>query len=174
MNPTVEYEELYMVADMYSCPFKGYVNTVWNDTMKRRMESGESVQPDDVVVEFYAFMVEIKNTVPKGLPLGVKIIKEINKIIKNHLEFVIKMCEKQSKILKKSNQVSSGGIYAVTCSANGDTVEQVCMVCEKRQGKLKKCSACHVTCYCSAECQKKDWKEHKLVCSTKANIPKEF
>lgn len=174
MNPDVEYEDLYMVCDGETASFKAFQITLWNDIMKSRMESGKSLEPDDVVVEYYATITEIKNTVPKGLPLGVKIIKEINKIVTNHLNFIMKMCEKQTKNLKKSNQVSSGGIYAVTYSANGDTMEQVCMVCEKRQGKLKKCSACHVTCYCSAECQKKDWKEHKLVCSTKANIPKEF
>lgn len=169
-NPDM-YEELYISYDEDSFSFKEFAMTVWNQTMKRRMESGESIDPDNVAVEYYAKIVEIKSTISKGVPLGVKIIKEINKIVTNHLDFVIKMCEKQTKNLKKTNQVGSGGIYAVTCSANGNTVEQVCMVCSDRQGKLKRCSACGVTCYCSAECQKKDWKEHKLVCRTKANIP---
>ncbi|TCD71843.1 hypothetical protein EIP91_003186 [Steccherinum ochraceum] len=26
---------------------------------------------------------------------------------------------------------------------------------------MKKCSRCGITCYCSADCQKKDWKRHK-------------
>lgn len=169
-NPDM-YEELYISCDEDSFSFKEFAMTVWNQTMKRRMESGESIDPDDVAVEYYAKIVEIKSTISKGVPLGVKIIKEINKIVTNHLDFVIKMCEKQTKQLKKTNQVGSGGIYAVTVSANGNSVEQVCMVCGDRQGKLKRCSACGVTCYCSAECQKRDWKEHKLVCRTKANIP---
>jgi tetratricopeptide (TPR) repeat protein len=29
-----------------------------------------------------------------------------------------------------------------------------------------KCSACHKDRYCSGECQKSDWKEHKLICNT--------
>jgi hypothetical protein len=174
MNPDMDYEELYMVYGLETVMFKAFQITVWNDMMKSRMESGKSIQPDDVVVEYYDIIADIKNHVPRSTPLGVKIIKEINKVVTNHLNFIMKMCNKQTKNLEKANQVSKGGIYAVTYSAYGDNVEQVCMVCEKRQGKLKRCSVCHVTCYCSAECQKKDWKEHKLVCGTKANIPKEF
>jgi serine/threonine protein phosphatase PrpC len=30
---------------------------------------------------------------------------------------------------------------------------------------LKGCGACHAAFYCSVECQKKDWKKHKQVCS---------
>ncbi len=172
MNPIMEYEELYIVGGLNTCLFKDYSNNLWNEIMKRRMELGESIHPDDVVVEFYAGITDVKNAVPKQTILGVKIIKEINKIVTNHLQFLMKMCEKQSKILKKIGSQKEG-IYAVACSANGDAMEQVCSVCSKRQGKLKRCSACHLICYCSAECQKKDWKEHKLVCGSKMNVPKD-
>ena len=30
--------------------------------------------------------------------------------------------------------------------------------------KLKRCSGCHVTKYCSYHCQKKHWPEHKSLC----------
>jgi hypothetical protein len=40
-----------------------------------------------------------------------------------------------------------------------------CKVCGG-PGKFR-CSACNVTRYCSAICQKKDWKEHKLTCGGK-------
>jgi hypothetical protein len=173
MNPIVDYEELYMVGGMNTCLFKDYSNDLWNETMKSRMERGVSIHPDDVVTEFFAGITDVKNAVSRSTPLGVKIIKEINKVVTNQLQFIIKMFEKQSKNLKKTNHAAvRGGIYAVTCSNNGDIMEQVCSVCGKRQGKLKRCSLCHVTCYCSAECQKKDWKEHKLVCGSKLNIPK--
>jgi hypothetical protein len=33
-----------------------------------------------------------------------------------------------------------------------------------KQEGTKGCSACNVSKYCSPECQKKDWKIHKLVC----------
>jgi hypothetical protein len=32
--------------------------------------------------------------------------------------------------------------------------------------KLKKCSRSQKVFYCTVECQKKDWNEHKLVCKT--------
>ncbi|KAI0270594.1 hypothetical protein BC834DRAFT_1031182 [Gloeopeniophorella convolvens] len=41
--------------------------------------------------------------------------------------------------------------------------EDGCGVCGK-EGKMKSCSACYVVRYCSSECQKSDWKEHKKLC----------
>lgn len=35
----------------------------------------------------------------------------------------------------------------------------------------KACSACLRECYCSAECQKKDWKTHKIVCHLIKKMP---
>ncbi|KAI3394712.1 hypothetical protein diail_2297 [Diaporthe ilicicola] len=46
-----------------------------------------------------------------------------------------------------------------------------CMNCgdfeAKGGGALKKCSRCHKVQYCSAECQKKDWKKHRMECGEK-------
>jgi len=38
-----------------------------------------------------------------------------------------------------------------------------CTVCDK-VGDIKVCSSCKELLYCSSECQKKDWPEHKKVC----------
>ena len=38
-----------------------------------------------------------------------------------------------------------------------------CEVC-KNVGDIKKCSACKELLYCSVQCQRKAWKEHKQVC----------
>ncbi len=42
-----------------------------------------------------------------------------------------------------------------------------CATCSKA-GALKKCAECSTTPYCSHECQKKDWKSHKKICSSNA------
>jgi MYND finger len=36
--------------------------------------------------------------------------------------------------------------------------------CNNRQD-LKRCQTCSLVMYCSKECQKKDWKRHKLDCA---------
>ncbi|KAI0270585.1 hypothetical protein BC834DRAFT_521305 [Gloeopeniophorella convolvens] len=41
--------------------------------------------------------------------------------------------------------------------------EKGCGVCGKT-GSLKYCAACHTARYCSPECQRSDWKKHKLSC----------
>jgi hypothetical protein len=50
--------------------------------------------------------------------------------------------------------------------AMGDPPE-TCSGCGTPGSGFKKCGRCKTACYCSAECQKKDWKAgHKLQCST--------
>ncbi|XP_067669581.1 uncharacterized protein [Haliotis asinina] len=44
------------------------------------------------------------------------------------------------------------------------STNSVCSVCERRSPKPKACSKCHLTPYCSKECQRKDWKRHKVWC----------
>lgn len=39
----------------------------------------------------------------------------------------------------------------------------VCVMCRVTSINLKVCSECKQTKYCSRECQKKDWKMHKLI-----------
>jgi hypothetical protein len=49
-----------------------------------------------------------------------------------------------------------------------ESVQRGCTACGKAEalggGKLMKCSACHITKYCSSSCQKSDWKSHKRLC----------
>ena len=40
----------------------------------------------------------------------------------------------------------------------------ICAACAN-SNNLKHCSHCNAIAYCSAECQKKDWKKHKLDCA---------
>lgn len=41
-----------------------------------------------------------------------------------------------------------------------------CNYCQKQQVQMKKCSNCNQIKYCSKECQKSDWKQHKTICKT--------
>ena len=40
----------------------------------------------------------------------------------------------------------------------------LCSNCSKEGGTLSKCSACKRASYCSKECQKQHWNEHKKTC----------
>jgi len=46
----------------------------------------------------------------------------------------------------------------ITCHVCDDTAD------EAPDGKLFTCSKCKAVSYCSKECQKEDWKEHKRIC----------
>jgi hypothetical protein len=43
----------------------------------------------------------------------------------------------------------------------------ICASCLKRQGTMARCGQCHITRYCSKDCQKKDWVKHKQMCFSK-------
>lgn len=40
----------------------------------------------------------------------------------------------------------------------------ICSKCKQPKNDLKRCSVCSSVLYCSKECQREDWKEHKKVC----------
>jgi len=42
---------------------------------------------------------------------------------------------------------------------------KMCAKCGKTDGSLKICSKCHAVKYCSSECQRADWREHKKTCT---------
>ena len=51
------------------------------------------------------------------------------------------------------------------------TARRQCKACGKIDDRNMKCRGCEVVHYCSAECQKKDWKTHKVQCkSIKAKV----
>lgn len=45
--------------------------------------------------------------------------------------------------------------------------------CSETDTKFKRCSACQAIVYCSIQCQKKDWKHHKILCSERTKDTKE-
>ena len=52
-------------------------------------------------------------------------------------------------------------LYLMKCPYIKKT--KCCNVCEEIKN-LKMCSKCKKVSYCSEECQRKDWKNHKLIC----------
>ena len=51
------------------------------------------------------------------------------------------------------------------------SVYSVCSNCKhtaKKGEDLKRCSRCHITRYCSVQCQKKDWEFHRFACAVVA------
>jgi hypothetical protein len=59
-------------------------------------------------------------------------------------------------------------------SARLEEVECFHCLVKMKQRETKKCSRCKFAYYCSKECQKNNWKEHKLGCSELANHPKHY
>ena len=53
--------------------------------------------------------------------------------------------------------------------ADSTATEKQCENCKKKQSELsnplKACAKCHTQAYCSRDCQKDDWKNHKKVCA---------
>lgn len=67
--------------------------------------------------------------------------------------------------------VGQYGAAGQSIAPRGDVVVEVCDSCRQSKGQLRKCSVCHSAQYCSVECQKADWKEHKLVCKRVTPTP---
>lgn len=90
-----------------------------------------------------------------------------------------------------SNEAWSGFFGALKQKAGGDGIKETavnrlessdqnssaaaCATCKRDQASLsspmKRCSGCSGQRYCSKECQKADWKQHKKVCGKSNNAP---
>ena len=57
---------------------------------------------------------------------------------------------------------SDGDLSSVHCACSS------CKRPPEKGEELKRCSHCHITIYCSVQCQKKDWDFHRFACSVVA------
>ncbi|OJT15072.1 hypothetical protein TRAPUB_8329 [Trametes pubescens] len=70
--------------------------------------------------------------------------------------FFIQCGPKVTAIVQKWKRKRAGAAHPLD--------EKRCATCARAEGPLKFCSRCHATWYCSQECQKEDWKNHRLAC----------
>jgi hypothetical protein len=70
-------------------------------------------------------------------------------------------CELEDKENAKRTAAAHGTHY------KGKNLDHECNTCGATPPALSKCAACGAVKYCSKECQKKDWKQHKKVCKPK-------
>lgn len=85
-------------------------------------------------------------------------------------------------VARESNRSASENptaAAALASAADGTAVKKRlvdCAYCKKissASDEFKRCSRCKQTHYCSADCQKKDWKTHKVLCVMLAAHPDE-
>ena len=71
------------------------------------------------------------------------------------------LCERNSKTRSDSKSEISPSSPS---SAHPSSPLQTCGYCHKSSTHLKKCLRCLSVLYCSKECQKQHWREHKVLC----------
>ncbi|KAI0629801.1 ankyrin [Trametes polyzona] len=71
-------------------------------------------------------------------------------------EFVVKAGPYVTAAVQKWKRKRSGATQPLG--------ERACATCGKSEGALKFCAKCGAAWYCSKECQRTDWKKHKLGC----------
>jgi hypothetical protein len=80
------------------------------------------------------------------------------------------------KVLKKTSDEEIWMVLMKAMSYGGNVTNsnadlrkcKGCSSTEKKRGDYQICSRCKTVHYCGRECQKKDWKHHKLVCGSSA------
>jgi hypothetical protein len=70
----------------------------------------------------------------------------------------------QLQILAKQADMTS---YSIEQGGSA-SVRRMCRKCEKYDVVLFQCNRCKLTFYCSKECQRADWKQHKPICAPPA------
>jgi len=57
-------------------------------------------------------------------------------------------------------------LCALDCPRKNMTILKYCENCYETEVPLKKCGRCNAVSYCNADCQLKDWPEHKMICKS--------
>ncbi|CAJ0961534.1 unnamed protein product, partial [Mesorhabditis belari] len=60
--------------------------------------------------------------------------------------------------------------YPYVATVSNELLQEVCSGCFLRRSDVKRCARCKVLYYCSQQCQKDDWADHKEECALLANV----
>merc|ERR1712098_654381 len=86
-----------------------------------------------------------------------------------HKVHVLKGAMGQGEGAEKGNVlVTADETLNTVTIASGKSAERTCAFCGVVQLKMKICSRCKQVNYCSGQCQKSHWKEHKRQCKKMA------
>ncbi|CAH0395195.1 unnamed protein product [Bemisia tabaci] len=100
----------------------------------------------------------------------------VGKFPKGYLKDLIKEFSAVNHLLRQyATRVAISPFFAVTYVDNCDLTDFINVMCSKcgdekrknptaKQQSLLKCSRCKTVQYCSVDCQKADWKQHKVFC----------
>ena len=83
-------------------------------------------------------------------------------------------CQKKNwKVHKRTCKKTSSTLRCKNASSDNCVLDKShCNFCGEKVTNLKKCGACGRSWYCSQDCQRKDWKEHKKACKvTRETVP---
>ena len=64
-------------------------------------------------------------------------------------------------------EVDAFDVDKLTMSAGSVEEQNYCAGCQQNPLNPKRCSRCRVVIYCSVECQRQHWPQHKIVCTSK-------
>lgn len=118
------------------------------------------VTPEEIHLWRYLFHVNSTKIVPtlwqkeKKVPIGPNSPWTITFISPLYLDFPFE------KLLKRKVETLSSAVGQVSQKLR-------CAACKKIPENLKRCSRCRVVFYCSVECQRGHWAQHKATCAKK-------
>lgn len=140
-----EEETLMIIGGTFCCEVQDWLHQTWNDLILEGKTFDEACDDYSKLVSY-----------AKQYADSLEVVKEITRLATNHLLLVQKLC------MKTINHPTEG-ITQVAC--HKDTYKLACISCGiSPKTKLFKCGRCEITRYCSKECQKNHWKEHKKFC----------
>ena len=76
----------------------------------------------------------------------------------------VKYCSRECQ--KKHWKTHKPDCKKASAEVDSDEDQNECSFCGKKSSTLKRCGACSKASYCDAVCQKKHWKEHKIMCKS--------